>query len=731
MTKGWTVTRGLPVLMALGIFLLALIQPVSYADADAALTLIAAQAIVEHGAPNLEVYRNHPTLAYDLENDYRLRQRGGHIQLYDLGMPWLAAPAVVAAKILGYDMLVVEHEHALQNLLSAASAAMIFLLMWCIARLVLAPRPSLVLALVFVLGSPLISTVATGLWNLDFATIFLLIALREIVLVEAGKRDNPRWWLACLAILIAYSCRPAAGFMVLGLGAWAAARWPWHRRLVLAVVALAGGLALLALPDGLLPKYYDPERLKLVTPLGRGLVGVLMSPARGLFLFSPFLAIVVFGYLRAGWGFWRTPIAVLAIAWSAPQILFVAAKGVWWGGHSFGPRLLAELLLPAFAVCLSLDTFAWWRRPSVRWTFLLTGIAAIAIHAGSGLFNPYARLWNGRPDIDRSGAILALWRDPQFLASERSLAARELFWQRFRLRRLWVGDQLKADEHQGVFIDFGTPERSGRWTLASEAALEFAAAGVQASMWYLLTLTISTNGSQSVIPTINGRQLETWSLDGLGVQSRRILVAGQDLLTHERTQLRFQLPDARPAGRDKRQLGLFFRSLSIQSFARHNTVTFGQDRWFFRGFSSAEAGWRWSDGTRATILIPAAITSQPAYCLTLSAQGLGRQTIAVRARTPSTPATTVASWEFEGQHVEHKQVMIPPGTLRPGEPVFVELDIPHARTSGSDPRRLGIAIREISLAAVSRSVSRSVSRGVSSDVSSDANHVCPPEPRTP
>jgi hypothetical protein len=100
------------------------------------------------------------------------------------------------------------------------------------------------------------------------------------------------------------------------------------------------------------------------TPLLTGLSGVLLSPARGLFIFTPvflfsfgFLLWVFIAPLRrllaVGWAYSPTASTsppttpnqrvypYLAIAALADIILF-ARWNVWWGGHSFGYRMLIE-----------------------------------------------------------------------------------------------------------------------------------------------------------------------------------------------------------------------------------------------------------------------------------------------------------------------------------------------------------------------------------------------------
>ena len=82
-----------------------------------------------------------------------------------------------------------------------------------------------------------------------------------------------------------------------------------------------------------------------------GLAGVLISPSRGLFVYSPILLVSVWGSLRI----WKErrwlPLRAAAIA--AVGIWLVTARwGGWWGGWSFGYRLVVDtaLLLAFLAI---------------------------------------------------------------------------------------------------------------------------------------------------------------------------------------------------------------------------------------------------------------------------------------------------------------------------------------------------------------------------------------------
>src|SRR5262249_49417385 len=209
--------------------------------------------------------------------------------------------------------------------------------------------PSLVIAAVSALGSSVVSTLATGLWTSDYALVFITLGLLRVARREvSGARPLDLPVLAACAVL-AFLFPPASGLF--GVAALVYLLGEPDRRIARAAAIALAFLALLTeaaclVPLDFIPAYYSPAKLRPANPLGRGLYEVLLSPSRGLFVFSPFLAIVT-GLALAGFRrLRRDRLYVLALAAVALPVVFTAMKAWWWGGHAFGPRLLAETIPP-------------------------------------------------------------------------------------------------------------------------------------------------------------------------------------------------------------------------------------------------------------------------------------------------------------------------------------------------------------------------------------------------
>jgi len=140
-------------------------------------------------------------------------------------------------------------------------------------------------------------------------------------------------------------------------------------------------------------------------------VGLLASPSRGLLIFSPIVAVALAGLASA----WRQPLGT-GLRWmlAAAALQFAAYSwyAVWWGGHSFGPRYLLDVLpLVAPAAALGVARLRQSRVVTVLMGLLLAW--SIAVAAAGAFVYPHER-WNTTPsDVDRNHDRLWDWRDPQ------------------------------------------------------------------------------------------------------------------------------------------------------------------------------------------------------------------------------------------------------------------------------------------------------------------------------
>jgi hypothetical protein len=169
----------------------------------------------------------------------------------------------------------------------------------------------------------------------------------------------------------------------------------------------------------LIPDYYLDSRADIGNL--KNLPAVLFSPSRGLFVFIPIFAFVLYLVVRY-WGMLKYKrLVVLALSMVILQVLMVSVWPIWWGGSSYGPRLIADAL-PWMALLTILGLAA---RASDTGRVLLgkteTAIALVLLVLsivinGRGALSDAPSDWNRDFDIDRHPERLKDWSNPQFMA---------------------------------------------------------------------------------------------------------------------------------------------------------------------------------------------------------------------------------------------------------------------------------------------------------------------------
>ncbi|HUT57797.1 MAG TPA: hypothetical protein VNA25_08080 [Phycisphaerae bacterium] len=357
---------------------------------------------------------------------YSLERRGGHVySVYPIGTPLLAAPFVWAIEpvyprlmgaTLGDDLRRGPmRAEGLQRLIASILTAAATVILYLIARARLSAPWSLIVGLVFAYCTPMYSTASRALWQHGPLVFTLTCALG--LLVAAERRP----WLAQFAALplaFSYLVRPTAAIPIVVLSVLVLIR---HRRWFLPFaawgLAVAAAFAWLNLRiyGSVLPPYYrpaDPNQSEMV----QALAGTLVSPGRGVLIFSPVLVLSIVG---AVWGirsrghraFDGAVAAVVVLHW-----LLVASWWGWRGGWCFGPRLFTDVM--PFFVLLLVPLLERLRRAPLRRR--LPAIGALAVLAlVSFLIHAHgassAAVWDWNRAMDADAAKVWDWGDLQFL----------------------------------------------------------------------------------------------------------------------------------------------------------------------------------------------------------------------------------------------------------------------------------------------------------------------------
>ena len=372
---------------------------------------------------------------------YFLQYRNGHyLSAYTPGPGVLALPVYTLPVVLGIKPDAMWADR-LEKLSAAIITALSVLFLYWALRGVTSQGWALVIALVYALGTSSLSMSSQGLWQHGPSQLFLSLGLWFLV---KGLRDGRYLGYAGLPMAAAVVMRSTDLLIVLPVAAW----------IVYVHRSRAQSLILWALPPaGLLAAYYavgfgTPDHglghttapawaLFTQIPFSEGLPGVLVSPSRGLFVYSPVLLFSLVGMImvwRRGPALWR------ALSLGSPLVILVISQWLtWWGGHSWGPRLLADidpiLCFLLYPVTPLLD-----RRRLAKAVFVILSLWSIGAHGlgawlydrrwdGSVTEQSYARLWPwnesplafyGREALFRLNGLPRPWGHPRQTGSRSS-----------------------------------------------------------------------------------------------------------------------------------------------------------------------------------------------------------------------------------------------------------------------------------------------------------------------
>lgn len=289
-----------------------------------------------------------------------------------------------------------------------------------LAGLELGLRAATMGTLAAMLGSDLWSVASQALWQHGPAALFLTLTL---LLLRPREPGPGRILLAGLTAGMLVACRSIDAIfpmmLVIGL-AWERPRQlAWFLPSLIAVGgllvaynlyhfdSLTGGQAAL---EAMHPVLHDKPAGILTGDLLEGALGTLVSPSRGLFVYSPWVLVSLAllpwtaRYLKGQTALKWATIGLL------PFFLLLAKYPVWWAGHCFGPRYWTDAM-PLFGVLatLGLGTVGKWQRSI---SVLLLGVVVFAAGVqGVGAFY-YPSSWNLSPtNIDRDHDRLWDWTD--------------------------------------------------------------------------------------------------------------------------------------------------------------------------------------------------------------------------------------------------------------------------------------------------------------------------------
>lgn len=348
--------------------------------------------------------REQPHPAY-LGAPYYLRIRDGRaVSAFSPGPALLALP-LYAAPVLAGVRPDSDWPALLEKLSAATLTALSVLALFLAGRRASSEGPALAMAAIYAFATSSFSASSQALWEHGPGQLCMAAALWLLL-----REDGRSLAAAGLCLGTAVLMRPTNALLAPPLVVAAL----WRRPRAAPRLLLPAALPLLFLAA------YDTHYFGAPWNTGRNadlggaawaghpalaLAGLLVSPGRGLFVYSP---VLIFGVAGLVLGSLRRRPLFPALAVSSLLLLAVCSlRRVWWGGWCYGPRLLADLLP---FVCLGLLPVLEAARTRRRLGAAVLALALVSAgtHALGAVFNDVS--WDGAHAVDDHPESLWSWR---------------------------------------------------------------------------------------------------------------------------------------------------------------------------------------------------------------------------------------------------------------------------------------------------------------------------------
>lgn len=403
---------------------------------------------------------------------WMLHRPGGELMsLYPIVVPVVVSPLYVPAvaylHLRGwtdarFDFVARLMEKLVASLLASLSVALLYLLL----RRRVSERNALLLTFAFAFGTTTWTISAQALWQHGLAQLLVVAVL---LLLTAPYRTRSAIAVGLLCGLIACN-RPPDVVLAAALGLYALFWAGEVRRIVLlTVAALVPGIAVLFynihVGGNVLGGYGVIGKAQFFNhSLLAGIAGLLVSPTRGLFLYSPFLLFALLAWRYAPAARDERRLTIVMIAAFAVQVALYG-KVDWRGGWSWGPRYMTDVLPFLFWMLAPVVAAL---RGAMRTVFVaLVGVAvamqAIGAFCYTGaLDSPLFTEPPGPHEMDAAWR----WRNAPYVTSlQRGPAPFELLTEtRGAIDGVEVGGKAVAS------VAAGQPAEATGWALAGSAS---------------------------------------------------------------------------------------------------------------------------------------------------------------------------------------------------------------------------------------------------------------------
>lgn len=233
---------------------------------------------------------------------------------------------------------------SIQHAIASLIVALIMPILYYIGHTQFSSKIAVIGILVFAFGTSAYSTASLVIWQHGPSMLMLTITLALFVRAEQYPRAI-QW--AGIPLAFSFIIRPTNSIPIILFTIIVFLRY--RRQLPVYIlgamsIAIPFFLSNHAVYGSFLSPYYKPQRVGSSPYFTEALIGNLISPGRGLFMFSPIMLFVFYGvyakFRRVRLTLLENSLAIIIIL----HWILISTFAHWWGGGSYGPRLFTDMM---------------------------------------------------------------------------------------------------------------------------------------------------------------------------------------------------------------------------------------------------------------------------------------------------------------------------------------------------------------------------------------------------
>ena len=343
--------------------------------------------------------------------------RGHYFSSYPIGGPLLVSPLYLPIAFVALHhwdtaslvMLARIAEKFAATTITALSAILFLLLL---KRITSSPW-AWVLTLVYALATEAWSISSQALWQHGPGALAIIGCFYCLERWTADRSRSGWLSLAGACVAAAFVIRPTnLALLPAVLVGLLLARASFAQHLRLLAAPLFGGLLIASYNLYVFQRVSGGYATAVLNgSIWPGLIGLYLSPGRGLLIYTPVAIFALCAFLPGTMAARRQHnlLLVTSVAFIIFESLVISRSVIWWGGYCWGPRLLTELV-PPLIILMALGV-SWIHRPWPRRAFAVLALYSLLIQAIGVFFYPNGH-WDGTPEeVDAAHGRLWNWRD--------------------------------------------------------------------------------------------------------------------------------------------------------------------------------------------------------------------------------------------------------------------------------------------------------------------------------